>query len=195
MNLNSGIDLKILQVSQQTTSVFIPEKKFTGSAERTKLIMDKTHNSSVKSSCGSAVIASQLVLSTQTAEFDQLRSWFQEFARQLELPEEITSRMLIAADEVFTNIAEYAYPGAAGQVEVSAEQKDAMLRLTFKDSGKPFDPTKTADPDIRAPAAERPIGGLGIFVMKKLMDQVEYRRENGCNILTLSKRIFPEAPQ
>ena len=80
-------------------------------------------------------------------------------------------------------------------MEVSAELKGAMLRLFFKDTGKPFDPTKSADPDIQAPAAERPIGGLGIFVMKKLMDQVEYRRENGCNILTLSKRIFPEVPQ
>ena len=157
--------------------------------------MDKTYNSSVKSSCGSAGTAARLVLTTEIAEFDRLRSWFQEFARQVELPEEITSRMLIAADEVFTNIAAYAYPGAAGQVEVSAEQKAAMLCLTFKDTGKPFDPTKSADPDIQAPAAERPIGGLGIFVMKKLMDQVEYRRENGCNILTLSKRIFPEVPQ
>ena len=157
--------------------------------------MDKMHNPSVKTSCGSDAISARLVLTTEIAEFDRLRSWFQEFARQLELPEEITSRMLIAADEVFTNIAEYAYPGAAGQVEVSAEQKGAMLCLTFKDTGKPFDPTKCADPDIQAPAAERPIGGLGIFVMKKLMDQVEYRRENGCNILTLSKRIFPEVPQ
>ncbi|MBE6373752.1 MAG: ATP-binding protein [Lentisphaerae bacterium] len=162
---------------------------------RIKLIMDMIHNSSVKSSCGSTYITARLVLTTEIAEFDRLRSWFQEFARQLELPEEITSRMLIAADEVFTNIAEYAYPGTAGQVEVSAEQQGAMLRLTFEDTGKPFDPTKSADPDIQAPAAERPIGGLGIFVMKRLMDQVEYRRENGCNILTLSKRINPEAPQ
>ena len=167
----------------------------TGGAERIKLIMDKVPNSSEKSSCGSAAVTARLVLTTEIAEFDRLRSWFQEFARQVELPEEITNRMLIAADEVFTNIAEYAYPGAAGQVEVSAEQKDAMLRLTFKDTGKPFDPTKSADPDIQAPASERPIGGLGIFVMKRLMDQVEYRRENGCNILTLSKHIFPEAPQ
>ena len=92
--------------------------------------MDKTYNSSVKSSCGSAGTAARLVLTTEIAEFDRLRSWFQEFARQVELPEEITSRMLIAADEVFTNIAEYAYPGAAGQVEVSAEQQGGMLRLT-----------------------------------------------------------------
>ena len=167
----------------------------TGGTERIKLIMDKTPNSSVKTSCGSAAVTARMVLTTEIAEFDRLRSWFQEFARQLELPEEITNRMLIAADEVFTNIAEYAYPGAAGQVDVSAEQQGAMLRLTFKDTGKPFDPTKSADPDIRTSAAERPIGGLGIFVMKRLMDRVEYRRENGCNILTLSKRIIPEAPQ
>ena len=157
--------------------------------------MGKAQNSSVKSSCGSSGIAARLVLTTGIAEFDRLRSWFQEFARQLGLPGEITSRMLIAADEVFTNIAAYAYSGATGQVEVSAEQKGAMLRLTFKDTGKPFDPTKSADPDIQSPPMERKIGGLGIFVVKKLMDKVEYRRENDCNILTLTKRISPEVPQ
>ena len=67
--------------------------------------MDKIPNTSIKSSCGSAAVTARLVLTTEIAEFDRLRSWFQEFARQLELPEEITSRMLIAADEVFTNIA------------------------------------------------------------------------------------------
>lgn len=158
-------------------------------------IMDKAHNSSVKTSCDRAVSATQLILKTEIAEFDRLRNWFQDFARQLDLPEEITDRMLIAADEVFTNISAYAYSGAIGQVEVSAEQKEAMLRLTFKDTGKPFDPTKSSDPDTRSPVKERPIGGLGIFVVKRLMDKVEYRRENGCNVLTLTKRIFPEAPQ
>ena len=95
--------------------------------------MNKAH----KSLCGSADIAAQLVLKTEIAEFDRLRSWFQDFAGQLKLPEEITDRMLIAADEVFTNIAAYAYSGATGQVEVSAEQDSAVLHLTFKDTGKP----------------------------------------------------------
>lgn len=157
--------------------------------------MDEAHNSSVKTSCDSAGAAVHLILTAGTAEFERLRSWFQCFARQLNLPEEITSRMLIAADEVFTNISSYAYPGTAGQVEVSAAQDGAMLHLTFKDFGKPFDPTKAADPDVQTPVEERPVGGLGIFVVKRLMDKVEYRRENGCNILTLTKRILPEAPQ
>ena len=154
--------------------------------------MDQTHNSSAKTSCDPDDIAAQLVLTTEIAEFDRLRSWFQSFARQRALPEEITDRMLIAADEVFTNIAAYAYSGATGQVEVSAEQDGAVLHLTFKDTGKPFDPTKASDPDVQSPVNSRPIGGLGIFVVKRLMDKVEYRRENDCNILTLTKQIFPE---
>jgi len=155
----------------------------------------KAHNSSVKASCNSADVAAQLVLTTEIAEFDRLRSWFQHFARKLELPEGITNRMLIAADEVFTNIAEYAYSDEIGRVEVAAERKGTMLHLTFKDTGKPFDPTKSPAPDVHSPVEKRSIGGLGIFVVKNLMDKIEYRRENGRNILTLTKRILPEAPQ
>ena len=133
-----------------------------------------------------------LTLPAEIAEFDRLRIWLQEFALKLELPEAVTGRLLIAADEVFTNIAAYAYPGASGEVEISAEQDGSVLRLTFADTGKPFDPLRAADPDTKAPLPERKIGGLGIFVVKKMMDKVEYRREDDRNILTLTKRISPE---
>ena len=69
-----------------------------------------------------------------------------------------------------------------------------MLRLTFTDTGRPFDPLQADDPDTKVPLSERKIGGLGIFVVKKMMDKVEYRRENDRNILTLTKCISPEVP-
>ncbi len=133
-----------------------------------------------------------LTLTAEIAEFDRLRIRLQEFTQGL--PEEIAKHLLIAADEIFTNIVSYAYSGTAGPVEVSAEQDAKIFRLTFADTGKPFDPLQTADPDIKTPLEERQIGGLGLFVVKKLMDKVEYRRENGRNILTLTKRISPEVP-
>lgn len=133
-----------------------------------------------------------LTLTAEIAEFDRLRIRLQEFTRGL--PEEITKHLLIAADEIFTNIVSYAYSGTTGPVEVSAEQDGKIFRLTFADAGKPFDPLQTADPDIKSRPEERPIGGLGIFVVKKLMDKVEYRRENNRNILTLTKRISTGVP-
>ena len=157
--------------------------------------MDKFHLSTEKSCCSPVSSAfPALILRAEIAEFDRLRTWLQNIAQQLKLPEELTSRLLIAADEVFTNISAYAYPGTTGQVEVSAEQAGAELRLIFKDAGKPFDPLQTEDPDTGIPLSERKIGGLGIFVVKKLMDKVEYRRENGRNILILTKRMTPEVP-
>ena len=154
--------------------------------------MSATHNASVNSSCGKVSKTAPLILPAEIAEFDRLRTWLQEFALKRNLPEGIASRLLIAADEVFTNIASYAYPNTSGKVEVSAEQDGTVVRLTFADTGKPFDPLQTPDPDTKAPPEERPIGGLGIFVVKKLMDKIEYRREDNRNILVLTKDTSPE---
>ena len=151
--------------------------------------MNVTENSSMKSSCSMILSSAPLILKAETAEFERLRIWLQGIALQLKLPEEITSQLMIAADEVFSNIAAYAYPGASGPVKVSAEQNGSLLHLTFSDTGKPFDPLGAAEPDVNSPLAQRQIGGLGIFVVKKLMDKVEYRRENDCNILVLTKHI------
>ena len=63
------------------------------------------------------------------------------------------------------------------------------MTLTLADRGKEFDPTRREDPDLSLPAEERPIGGLGIFLIKQLMDSVEYRREGGENLLILKKRL------
>ena len=97
----------------------------------------------------------------------------------------------VAIDEIFTNIASYAYPGASGSATIrfdfDPEEKSAVI--TMIDSGIPFDPLQKPDPDVTLSAEERQIGGLGIFLVKKTMDQVLYRRENGKNILTIRKKI------
>ena len=157
------------------------------SSEWIKQMMNMTDNSS-----GMVLPAVQLTLKTEIEEFEQLRIWLQKIALKLKLPEKITSQLMIAADEVFSNIAAYAYPGTSGMVTISAEQNDSLLQLTFADTGRPFDPLRTAEPDVKLPLEQRKIGGLGIFVVKKLMDKVEYRRENDRNILILTKHI-PEA--
>ncbi|MBO4420134.1 MAG: ATP-binding protein [Oscillospiraceae bacterium] len=97
----------------------------------------------------------------------------------------------LAVDELFSNIANYAYAPASGDVTVRLEF-DAAARtvsVTFIDRGIPFDPLQKADPDVSLSAEDRKVGGLGIFLVKRTMDGMEYRREADCNILTIRKKI------
>ncbi|MBR4341463.1 MAG: ATP-binding protein [Lachnospiraceae bacterium] len=97
----------------------------------------------------------------------------------------------VAVEELYVNVAHYAYTPEVGMVTVSidfeGEPKQAVITLT--DSGKPFDPTAKEDPDVTLSAQERQIGGLGIYMVKKSMDGMKYRREDGKNILTINKQI------
>ena len=97
----------------------------------------------------------------------------------------------IAIDELFANIAHYAYGEGTGEATVRFDFDEAtrMASITFVDSGVPFDPTEKADPDVTLSAEERAIGGLGIFMVKKTMDKMEYSYENGFNILTIHKTV------
>ena len=97
----------------------------------------------------------------------------------------------VALDELFSNIAHYAYAPGTGDATVRFEFDPAArtVKITFMDRGTPFDPLSAADPDVTSSAAEREIGGLGIFLVKKTMDRVAYRYENGMNVLTIEKHI------
>ena len=103
----------------------------------------------------------------------------------------ISMQVSLAAEEIFVNIANYAYTPKYGKVTVRVEVTESPLTvtITFMDNGKPFDPTKKADPNVNLSAEERGIGGLGIFMTKKIMDDVSYEYLDGKNILTLKKGI------
>jgi len=96
----------------------------------------------------------------------------------------IQSKVGIAVDEIFSNIARYAYYPAVGAAVVRVVVADG-IEIEFEDSGQPYNPLTASDPDVTLPAEDRPIGGLGIFLVKSLMESVEYRREGDRNILTL----------
>lgn len=130
--------------------------------------------------------------------FDELRVQLAAVASALRIPGRETDKLLIAADEIFSNIAAYAYPDGGGTVEVRlAKNADGTeLSMTFADRGIPFDPTEVKPPDTAAPPAARSIGGLGIHIVRNLMDGMAYRRTaDGRNLLTLTKRLSasPEA--
>ncbi len=97
----------------------------------------------------------------------------------------------MAIDELFGNIAQYAYAPGTGKATVRIEplQEARGMRLTLIDSGKPYDPLSGGDPDTTLSAEERGIGGLGVFLVKKTMDDMRYAYENGQNVLTVEKRF------
>ena len=97
----------------------------------------------------------------------------------------------IAIDEIFGNIANYAYNPSQGDATVRVEVTDEPLEviITFMDDGKPYNPLQKEDPDIALSAEERKIGGLGVFIVKKSMDFVEYHYEDGKNVLKIKKNI------
>ena len=97
----------------------------------------------------------------------------------------------IAIDELFGNIARYAYQPGTGTatVRIAVEQNPLAVNLTFIDQGKPFDPLSAREPDVTAGAEERPIGGLGVFLVKKTMDDVHYEYKDGKNVLHIRKLI------
>lgn len=125
-----------------------------------------------------------------TATLDKLEQ-VQEFVRaELEMAECPMKAMMaveVAVEELYVNIVHYAYAPESGEavIRVCAENGKAMIR--FEDGGVPFDPLKKQDADTTLSADEREIGGLGILMVKKSMDSVAYRYENGKNILTMEK--------
>ena len=97
----------------------------------------------------------------------------------------------IAVEEVYVNIAHYAYNPEVGGVtiRVQIEEEPLAVILTFIDKGKPYDPLAKEDPDVTLAVEDRQIGGLGIFMVKKSMDNISYEYNEGRNILTLKKKL------
>ena len=97
----------------------------------------------------------------------------------------------VAVEEIFVNIASYAYtPGTGSATILFEEEKDPhCAKITFIDRGVPYDPLKKADPDVTLSAEERGIGGLGIFMVKKTMDDISYVYKDEQNILTIRKSL------
>ena len=110
---------------------------------------------------------------------------------QLNCPIKASTQIKVAIDEIFGNIARYAYNPDIGKatVRVSVEKDPLSVVIVFIDNGKPFNPLEQADPNVRASAKERKEGGLGIFIVKKTMNMVEYDYKDGKNILTIKKNL------
>ena len=131
---------------------------------------------------------------TRKASIDQIPELTRFVDRELEAcgcPLRQQMQIDVALDELLSNIALYAYPAGPGEVTLSFEfdtgSRTAVLR--FSDSGIPYNPTEKPDPDVSLPAEKREIGGLGIFIVRKTMDEMCYSREDGKNILIVKKKL------
>ena len=109
----------------------------------------------------------------------------------LDCPMKAEKQISVAIDELFGNIARYAYSPDIGKATVrfDVEEEPMSVVITFIDNGVPFNPLEQAEPDIHATAEERKIGGLGIFLVKKTMNLVEYEYKDGQNILRIKKNL------
>ena len=120
---------------------------------------------------------------------DDVMAFVEEELDKADCPMKISMQITVAVEEIFVNIAHYAYPDGQGGMKLAVSNDDGIVTLCFTDSGIPFDPLAKADPDITLSAEERGIGGLGIYMVKKSMDEVRYERRDGQNIFAISKKI------
>lgn len=98
-------------------------------------------------------------------------------------------QIAVAFEELFVNVAHYAYPGTEGEVTVEITAENGTARIRLIDGGIPFDPVAKADPDVTLSAEDRDIGGLGIYMVKRSMDSLDYVYEDGKNKLTFTKAL------
>ena len=118
-------------------------------------------------------------------------AFLDEQLEALDCPIKSQMQLDVAVDELFTNIASYAYTPGTGNatIRIDFDPAERVVSITFIDSGIPYDPLQKPDPDVTLSAEERSIGGLGIFLVKKTMDEMTYRYENNQNIVTIRKKI------
>jgi serine/threonine-protein kinase RsbW len=133
-------------------------------------------------------------LRANLTELAAIRGFVEKTGRDLGLPERTIYDLELAVDEACSNVIRHAYGGQAGMIDLAIRREDGCIRVTIRDWGRAFDPAAVPVPDVNAPLEQRPLGGLGLFLMRQMMDNVEFEFDpvNG-NTLTMTKRISERA--
>ena len=133
----------------------------------------------------------ELTIAATVENIETVTNFVNELLEALDCPIKAQMQIAIAIDELFGNIAHYAYNPEIGQATVRVEVVEEPLSvvITFIDNGVPYDPLAKADPDTTLSAEERDIGGLGIYMVKKSMDDIAYEYKDGHNILKIKKNL------
>ena len=136
------------------------------------------------------IMGEGITLKNDVKEVEELGSFVKQVAESLSLDKSLTGKLRLAVEETVVNVMEYAYPqGTTGDVNIRPTSNGRRLKFIISDSGIPFNPTEVTAADTTLSAEERPIGGLGILLVRELMDSINYERINGQNVLTLTKSI------
>lgn len=132
-----------------------------------------------------------ITLLSEIPEIARLAGFIGKIGEELKLSPSLVASLNIVLEESVSNIILYAYPGKTGQqITVEARKIDDCLVFTITDCGTAFDPTQVAEADITLSAEDRAVGGLGIFLIKKIMNEVEYQRIDGTNVFILKKNLL-----
>ncbi len=134
----------------------------------------------------------ELVVDATMENMDRVLAFVEEAASLAGCPMKLIMKLVLVLEEAYVNIVNYAYGSNEGlcyiSYDITHEENTGEIRITLKDSGMPFNPLERDAPDISASAEEREIGGLGIFMIKQVMDRVSYSYENKENVLTMHKQ-------
>ena len=122
---------------------------------------------------------------------DTVIDFLNDFLEKVNCPRKATIQLDVATEELYVNIAHYAYAPNQGKATIILESKkdESAVKVTFIDSGTPYDPLAKEDPDVTLSLEERQIGGLGIYMVKKSMDDITYKYVDGQNILSIYKKF------
>ena len=132
----------------------------------------------------------KLVLKNEISEINKLAVFIEELGEELNLAPDLVFNLNLVLEEAVSNVILYAYPKEEQQeIVLTAKMSDKNLIFVLTDAGKEFDPTQAPDADVTLSAEERQIGGLGIFLIRQIMNKVEYQRLDGKNVLTLGKQL------
>ena len=132
----------------------------------------------------------ELKLKNQVDELQRVNQFIEEVCDELRLDMALQMNLNLALEEVVSNVIFYAYPeGTIADIELLAESDGKELTFVLSDQGKHFDPTAKEDPDPDVHPADRELGGMGIYIVKNIMNEVTYQRLEGRNLLTMKKEI------
>ncbi|MBQ0051972.1 MAG: ATP-binding protein [Treponema sp.] len=136
-------------------------------------------------------LTKELTVAAETSNISTVTNYIEENLQEAGCPMKDIIKIDIALDEILSNIAFYAYKDTKGDMTVVLNVFDEpkSCTITFRDNGFPYNPLEKSDPDITTSAEDRELGGLGIFMVKKSMDEMTYAYENGQNVLTIRKNF------
>ena len=132
----------------------------------------------------------ELTFKNEEQELTRVTEFMENICDELQLDMHVAMKLQVAIEEMVTNIIFYAYPeGTRADISLTAESEDKELTLVLSDTGKPFDPTAKEDADIETNPMDREQGGMGILIVKNIMNEVSYQRLGNTNQLTMKKKL------